>query len=123
VFHPLPSEVVKLPLGVPSELLVPDDALNDVARVVTSFSGEGGGLQVSRRGDERSDLRDVMSRFDQASRSASDHVQYILFENRWHPGTHRKLFRHGRLGLALHEPLGIQRVPQMHGLVIPFHLG
>jgi hypothetical protein len=59
VFHPLPSEIVEFPLGVPSELLVTDDALDDVARVVTSFSGEGGGLQVSRRGDERSDLKDA----------------------------------------------------------------
>lgn len=56
MLHPFPCEIVEFPLGVPSQILVPDDALNDIARVIMPLTGEGRRLQVTRRGDEGSDL-------------------------------------------------------------------
>lgn len=121
MLHPLSSEIVEFPFRIPTQIGIVDDGLDDIPWVVRSFSSEGGGLEVTRRGNEGSDLNKQTRSKTSAFRSVSSSGWEMAIG--WTGRTYGKVLGDGRLDFTLHEPLGIQRVSEVHGLVIPSHLG
>ena len=71
MLHPLSSEIVEFPFRIPTQIGIVDDGLDDIPWVVRSFSSEGGGLEVTRRGNEGSDLNKQTRSKTSAFRSVS----------------------------------------------------